>query len=310
LGIANLLIIFDIISISKRLIMEKTLRPISGFLTLIVALFCLAAGAFCLINGAKDGEPAGLFWLGILLLVTSIFLFKGVTIVNPNQSCVCTFFGKYVGSVKENGLLFVNPLYSKQKLSLRSNNLESAKLKVNDKMGNPIEIAAVIVWQVSDTYKAAFEVTNYDQYVKVQSEAAVRHLATTCPYDEMEDAEAEITLRNGGDQVNAMLETELTERLFPAGIMIKEARISHLAYAPEIAGAMLQRQQATAIVSARYKIVEGAVGMVELALEQLSKKQIVNLDEEKKAAMVSNLMVVLCGEKAATPILNAGTLYQ
>ena len=177
-------------------------------------------------------------------------------------------------------------------------------------MGNPIEIAAVIVWQVSNTYKAAFDVTDYDQYVKIQSESAVRHLATTCPYDEMEDSHAEITLRNGGEKVTALLEAELNERLSAAGIIIMEARISHLAYAPEIAGAMLQRQQATAIVAARFKIVEGAVGMVELALEQLSKKDIVQLDEEKKAAMVSNLMVVLCGEKAATPVLNTGTLYQ
>jgi regulator of protease activity HflC (stomatin/prohibitin superfamily) len=177
-------------------------------------------------------------------------------------------------------------------------------------MGNPIEIAAVIVWQVKDTYKAAFEVEGYNQYVQIQSEAAVRHLATSCPYDRMEDENADITLRDGGEKVNELLEQELNERLFAAGILVREARISHLAYAPEIAGAMLQRQQATAIVAARSKIVEGAVGMVEMALEQLSKKQIVDLDEEKKAAMVSNLMVVLCGEKAATPILNTGSLYQ
>jgi regulator of protease activity HflC (stomatin/prohibitin superfamily) len=215
-----------------------------------------------------------------------------------------------VGSVKENGLLWINPLYRSSRISLRSENLEGSPLKVNDKMGNPIEIAAVIVWQVKDTYKASFEVVNYNQYVKVQSEAAVRHLATTCPYDHMEDEHAEITLRDGGDKVNELLEKELNERLAPAGIHIREARISHLAYAPEIAGAMLQRQQATAIVAARFKIVEGAVGMVDLALQQLSKKEIVQLDEEKKAAMVSNLMVVLCGEKAATPVLNTGTLYQ
>lgn len=195
-------------------------------------------------------------------------------------------------------------------ISLRAENLESSKLKVNDKIGNPIEIAAVIVWQVRDTYKAAFEVEDYTHYVKVQSEAAIRHLATTYPYDHMEDEHATITLRDGGEKVNEMLEQELTERLAPAGIHIREARISHLAYAPEIAGAMLQRQQATAIVAARFKIVEGAVGMVELALEQLSRKEIVHLDEEKKAAMVSNLMVVLCGEKGAQPILNTGTLYQ
>jgi len=231
-------------------------------------------------------------------------------VVNPNHTKVCVFFGKYVGTVKENGLLWVNPFFVTHKLSLRAQNLESAKLKVNDKLGNPIEIAAVIVWGVSNTYKAAFEVADYDHYVKIQSEAAIRHLANSCPYDHMEDEHANITLRDGGDQVNEMLETELNERLAPAGIVVREARISHLAYAPEIAGAMLQRQQATAIVAARIKIVEGAVGMVELALEQLSKKQIVNLDEEKKAAMVSNLMVVLCGERGAQPILNTGTLYQ
>ena len=215
-----------------------------------------------------------------------------------------------MGTVKKNGLLFVNPLFKKQQISLRSENLESSKLKVNDKMGNPIEIAAVIVWQVSDTYKAAFEVEDYEHYVKVQSEAAVRHLANSCPYDHMEDETATITLRDGGEKVNDMLELELNERLAPAGINVKEGRISHLAYAQEIAGAMLQRQQATAIVAARSKIVEGAVGMVEMALELLSKKGIVTLDEEKKAAMVSNLMVVLCGERGAQPILNTGTLYQ
>jgi len=291
--------------------MEKIIKPVSGFLTLLVGLILFVIAIFCFINGIDEyNGVTPIFWCGPVCLLASIFLFKGLIIINPNQSSVCTFFGKYVGTIKENGLLFVNPLYSKQKLSLRANNFESTKLKVNDKMGNPIEIAAVIVWQVDNTYRAAFQVTNYDQYVKIQSESAVRHLATSCPYDEMEDAGAEITLRNGGDKVNEMLEKELNDRLSAAGIIIKEARISHLAYAPEIAGAMLQRQQATAIVAARFKIVEGAVGMVELALEQLSKKEIVQLDEEKKAAMVSNLMVVLCGEKAATPVLNTGTLYQ
>lgn len=251
-------------------------------------------------------------WIGTTILLLSVFLLGGLTIINPNQARVCTFFGKYTGTIKNNGLLFVNPFFRKQKISLRANNFESAKLKVNDKMGNPVEIAAVIVWQVSDGYKALFEITDYSQYVKMQSESAIRHLATSCPYDEMEDskAEAEVTLRNGGEKVIAMLEQELSERLFAAGIIIKEARITHLAYAPEIAGDMLRRQQATAIVAARFKIVEGAVSMVELALKQLSKKEIVHLDEEKKAAMVSNLMVVLCGERAATPVLNTGTLYQ
>jgi len=290
--------------------MEKLIKPVSGFLALILAIISFIAGLYLLINSDHESGPNASVIIGIILLLLAIFLFKGITIVNPNQSVVCIFFGKYVGTVKDNGLLFVNPLYRKQRISLRANNFESTKLKVNDKMGNPIEIAAVIVWQVSNTYKATFEVTNYDQYVKIQSESAVRHLASSCPYDHLEDEHADLTLRDGGDKVNVLLESELNERLAAAGIVIIEARISHLAYAAEIAGAMLQRQQATAIVAARFKIVEGAVGMVELALEMLSKKKIVELDEERKAAMVSNLMVVLCGEKAATPVLNTGTLYQ
>jgi regulator of protease activity HflC (stomatin/prohibitin superfamily) len=290
--------------------MEKLLKPISGFFTLAAAIVMFISGVYLVSNAGNDGSNSSPFYIGLLLLIAAIFLFKGITIVNPNQSVVCTFFGKYVGSVKQNGLLFINPFFRKQRVSLRANNFESSKLKVNDKTGNPIEIAAVIVWQVQDTYKSTFDVTNYDQYVKIQSESAVRHLATTCPYDQLEDEHAGITLRDGGEKVTALLESELKERLDAAGIAVMEARISHLAYAPEIAGAMLQRQQATAIVSARFKIVEGAVSMVELALEQLSKKQIVQLDEDRKAAMVSNLMVVLCGEKAATPVLNTGTLYQ
>lgn len=287
--------------------MERIRKPMSGYLALILALVLMAASVLPLIY-VKE-VPYKILLAG-LLFITSIFLLKGIAVVQPNFSVVLTFFGKYVGTIKENGLLFVNPLFAQQKYSLRMNNLESTKLKVNDKMGNPIEIAAVIVWQVSDTYKAAFEVDDYAQYVRVQSEAAIRHLAVSFPYDNMEDATAEITLREGGDKVTELLVGELNDRVAPAGIHILEARISHLAYAAEIAGAMLQRQQASAIVAARTKIVEGAVGMVELALEHLSKKQIVHLDEEKKAAMVSNLMVVLCGEKAATPVLNTGTLYQ
>lgn len=289
--------------------MEKTVKPVSGYLALLLALLSFAAGIYFFVQGGKQEREIYVLY-GVLGIVVFIFLSLGIVINSPNHSRVLTLFGKYVGTAKANGLLFVNPFYKKQKISLRAENLESAKLKVNDKIGNPIEIAAVIVWQVQDTYKAAFEVQDYTHYVKVQSEAAIRHLATTCPYDHMEDEHATITLRDGGDQVNELLEKELTERLAPAGIHIREARISHLAYAPEIAGAMLQRQQATAIVAARFKIVEGAVGMVELALEMLSKKEIVHLDEEKKATMVSNLMVVLCGEKGAQPILNTGTLYQ
>lgn len=290
--------------------MEKIFKPVSGYLALVFGILAFVGAVLLFIAAGGQNSGSWEIILAVVLFVASIFIFKGIMVVNPNHSRICVFFGKYIGTVKENGLLWVNPLYSTQKISLRSENLESSKLKVNDKLGNPIEIAAVIVWQVQDTYKAAFEVEDYDHYVKVQSEAAIRHLATTYPYDQFEDENASITLRDGGDKVNDMLEKELNDRLSPAGIIIREARISHLAYAPEIAGAMLQRQQATAIVAARYKIVEGAVGMVELALEQLSKKAIVQLDEERKAAMVSNLMVVLCGEKGAQPILNTGTLYQ
>lgn len=287
--------------------MEKNIKPVSGFLILLIALVLLAISAFIFVISRSRNEY---IWGGAISLLVAVFLFKGLIVISPNHSKVLTFFGKYVGTAKDNGLLFVNPFYNQQNISLRSENFESARLKVNDKMGNPIEIAAVIVWQVSNTYKAAFDVADYGNYVKIQSESAVRHLASSCPYDHMEDESASITLRDGAEKVNEMLENELHERLMPAGIIIKEARISHLAYAPEIAGAMLQRQQATAIVAARFKIVEGAVGMVELALEQLSRKQIVQLDEERKAAMVSNLMVVLCGERGAQPVLNAGTLYQ
>lgn len=289
--------------------MEKITKPMSGFLALLFALIGYALAIYLFITAVKYG-PASFIVYGIIAFIISTFLSMGIIIISPNHAKVLTFFGKYVGTAKENGLLFVNPLFKKQQISLRSENLESSKLKVNDKMGNPIEIAAVIVWQVSNTYKATFEVEDYQHYVKIQSEAAVRHLANSCPYDHMEDETATITLRDGGEKVNEMLELELNERLAPAGINVKEGRISHLAYAQEIAGAMLQRQQATAIVAARSKIVEGAVGMVEMALEMLSRKGIVTLDEEKKAAMVSNLMVVLCGERGAQPILNTGTLYQ
>ncbi|MDF2190121.1 SPFH domain-containing protein [Paraflavitalea sp. CAU 1676] len=287
--------------------MQKIMKPMSGYLALLLAVILFIASIY-FFAGSRDNGTFVL--LGVFSFIASVFLSLGIIVISPNHSRVMTFFGKYVGTVKENGLQFVNPLYKKQMISLRAENLESSKLKVNDKMGNPIEIAAVIVWQVDDTYKAAFEVADYVHYVKIQSEAAIRHLATTYAYDHMEDEHAAITLRDGGNKVNEMLEQELNERLAAAGILVREARISHLAYAAEIAGAMLQRQQATAIVAARTKIVEGAVGMVEMALEQLSRKKIVTLDEEKKAAMVSNLMVVLCGERGAQPILNTGTLYQ
>jgi len=287
--------------------MERVKKPLSGYLALLLALLCLGISIYSLINIRSASWMVVLTITGIIVF---IFLVKGLMIIQPNHSRVLNFFGKYVSSVKENGLFFVNPLYSSYKISLRAQNMQGQTLKVNDKMGNPIEIGAVIVWQVGDTYKAAYDVANYIDYVKTQSEAAVRHLANSFPYDNLEDEHADITLRNGGDKVNEILEKELNDRLAAAGILIREARISHLAYAPEIAGAMYRRQQATAIVAARTKIVEAAVGMVEMALEMLSKKDIVHLDEEKKASMVSNLMVVLCGEKAAQPVLNTGTLYQ
>jgi regulator of protease activity HflC (stomatin/prohibitin superfamily) len=290
--------------------MEKIIKPISGIIGFLIILITLAASVYFFLQIREDNINGWIIGTAIILLIISIFFMKGLMIIQPNHSRVLNLFGNYVGTVKHNGWFFVNPFYTTYNISLRSQNLESAKLKVNDKMGNPIEIAAVIVWQVGETYKAAYDVVNYKEYVVRQSEAAVRHLANSFPYDNLEDPIADITLRGGGDKVNAILEKELLDRLTPAGIIIKEARISHLAYAAEIAGAMLQRQQATAIVAARTKIVEGAVGMVEMALEMLSRKDIVHLDEEKKAAMVSNLMVVLCGERGAQPILNTGTLYQ
>lgn len=287
--------------------MEKIVKPMSGYLTLVICLILVVAAIYLVISGAESNVV--LVGLGVLCFALSMFFLKGLMIIQPNHSRVLNFFGKYVGTVKDNGLFFINPLYSSQRMSLRSENLQGQTLKVNDKMGNPIEIGAVIVWKVGDTYKAAYEVERYTDYVRIQSEAAIRHLAVSFAYDNLEDETAPMTLRDGGDQVNSILESELTERLSKAGIVVQEARIAHLAYAPEIAGAMLQRQQATAIVAARSKIVEGAVGMVDLALKKLSAENIVELDDERKAAMVSNLMVVLCGEKAATPILNAGTLY-
>ena len=275
-----------------------------------LSIVLLVMGVIALVNSKLEANVSfTLVGMGIGLIVASIIIVKGLMIVDPNYAIVLTFFGKYVGTVKENGLQFVNPLFTKLKVSLRSQSMESTRLKVNDKLGNPIEISAVVVFQVSDTYKAVFDVANFNEYIKNQSEAAVRHLATSYPYDNIEDEKAHITLRDGGQMVIEMLEAELSERYANAGVIIKEARISHLAYSAEIAGAMLQRQQATAIVAARTKIVEGAVGMVEMALAMLSEKDIVTLDDDKKAAMVSNLMVVLCGDKAASPVLNTGTLY-
>lgn len=287
--------------------MEKVIKPLNGYVVLFTSVTTLTLSIF---SFAAMQRSVNYAWIAFPALIVTIFLWKGLMIVQPNNIRVLNLFGKYIGSVKANGMFFVNPFYSTSKLTQRAENLATPTLKVNDKMGNPIEIGAVVVWQVTDSYKAAYDVSDYMAYVKTQSEAAVRILAGSFAYDNIEDENARITLRDGGEQVNILLEKELTDRLSTAGISIREARISHLAYAQEIAGAMLQRQQATAIVAARYKIVEGAVGMVEMALQELGKKDIVELDDEKKASMVSNLMVVLCGEKSAQPVMNTGTLYQ
>jgi regulator of protease activity HflC (stomatin/prohibitin superfamily) len=284
---------------------EKELRSMSGYFLFVIGLILLFGGVIYVVNG---GSP----FVGITISVTGFIVLIGLTVINPNEAVVTTFFGDYMGTMKQNGLRWVNPLFRRKKMSLRARNLNGQKLKVNDKLGNPIEIAAVVVWRVGDTAKASFEVDDYIKYVEIQSEAAVRHLAGIYAYDTMEAEELEIqevTLRDGSGKINEMLEAELTERLSRAGVDVLESRISHLAYAPEIAGAMLQRQQASAVVAARRQIVNGAVGMVDMALAMLSDKGIVNLDEERKAAMVCNLLVVLCGEKSVTPVLNAGTLY-
>lgn len=280
---------------------EKNKKAISGYSILLLLLGMIGTMAYLL--------SMQLFIPGIILGVVAFFILPGFSVINPNEAIVATLFGVYEGTVKQNGFIWLNPFYTKRKVSMRAMNLNGNHIKVNDKVGNPIEIAAVIVWQVRDTAKAVFEVDNYHQFVSVQSEAAVRNLAGAYPYDHFEDDHSSITLRDGAHIVNENLENELSERLSRAGIEILEARISHLAYAPEIAGAMLQRQQATAVVAARKQIVEGAVGMVEMALEKLSQKNIVELDEERKAAMVSNLLVVLCAEKSVSPVVNAGTIY-
>jgi regulator of protease activity HflC (stomatin/prohibitin superfamily) len=288
--------------------MEKVIKPTNGYAALFLSLILMGAAVFCFIaTGAKE-QPV-LVIPGVICMLACIMIWKGLVIVQPNNAGVLNLFGKYVGTIKDNGLFFINPFYSANKLTQRVQNTAIPTLKVNDKMGNPVEIAAIVVWQVRDTYKASYEVADYRAFVNMQSEAALRALTMGFAYDNIEDEHAVITLREGGTKINELLEKELNERMEQAGIVIKESRISHLAYAQEIAGAMLQRQQASAIVAARFKIVEGAVGMVELALEQLSKKGIVNLDEEKKATMVSNLMVVLCGERGAQPVLNTGSLY-
>ncbi len=281
---------------------EKIIVPANGYLMLFLFLI-LFLGSIALIPITETG------W-SVFGIVAALVLAFGFLMVQPNGSRVLLLFGKYVGTIKQNGFYWVNPFYTKKKISLRASNFDSERLKVNDKLGNPIMISTILVWRVKDTYKAAFDVDNYENFVRVQTDAAVRKLASMYPYDNFADEGhvEDITLRSSVNEVSTALEKEIDERLSIAGIEVLEARIGYLAYAQEIANAMLKRQQATAIVAARHKIVEGAVSMVEMAIEQLSKKNVVDLDEERKAAMVSNLMVVLCGDKDASPVLNTGTL--
>lgn len=297
---------------------EMIYKPKSGWGMLVLNVLLYPALAAGFIGTAVNLDQHGLdplvgvpLLLGILLaLVGNIILSIGFMILAPNQAGVLVLFGRYIGTVKTNGFWWVNPFASKRKVSLRAHNLNTEKLKVNDRAGNPIEIAAVIVWRVRDTFAACFDVENYIDYVNIQSESALRHLASAYPYDSWEEgADNVVSLRGNIDEVSHALERELQERLGKAGVEVMEARLSHLAYAPEIAGAMLQRQQAAAIIAARQKIVEGAVSMVQMALDKLSREQIVELDPERRAAMVSNLLVVLCGEREAHPVINAGTLY-
>lgn len=279
---------------------EKDYSPLSGYLMLAVTCILIFLGVWGFVTARN---PVFLLFIGFSVILTPGFFF-----INPNASIVLVLFGDYKGTVKRNGFYWVNPLFSKKSISLRARNFDSEKIKVNDKVGNPIQIGVILVWQVRDTFKAAFEVDNYENFVKVQSDSAVRKLAGQYAYDNF-DNDSEMTLRSGHEEVNHSLEDNLRSRLEMAGIHVIEARIGYLAYAPEIASAMLRRQQAAAVVSARFKIVEGAVSMVQMALDHLSKQNIIELDEERKAAMVSNLMVVLCADKDVSPVVNAGTLH-
>lgn len=286
---------------------EKVARTLPGPLMLLVILGGLVAAAVGFASMVED-RTAGPRIIGLVVVMIVLLLgLPGFFVVNPNEAKVLQLFGSYAGTERHAGLRWGNPLYSKTSMSLRASTLESPRLKVNDLDGNPIEIAAIVVWRVVDTAQASFQVDDHRRYVGVQSEAALRHLATSYPYDAHDEHQA--SLRGSTDEVAALLERELSERVALAGAEIVEARISHIAYAPEIAQAMLQRQQAAAIVAARQRIVDGAVGMVELALARLAENHVVSLDEERKAAMVSNLLVVLCSERAASPVVNAGSLY-
>lgn len=289
------------------MIRERERHGLAGLPMLLILIGAGAASTYFLIQGAR-ADSTVVAVASVLVLGLAGFLFAGFFMVNPNEARVLQLFGDYAGTAKTPGLRWANPFFTKKRISLRIRNFESGRLKVNDSDGNPIEIAAVVVWRVVETAEATFEVDDYENYVKVQSEAALRNAATSYPYDAHDDAI--VSLRGATGIVADHLKREIQDRLHKAGVDVLESRISHLAYAPEIAAAMLQRQQAGAIIAARQKIVEGAVGMVEMALEMLSRKAIVDLDEERKANMVSNLLVVLCGEKGAQPILNTGTIHQ
>ena len=285
---------------------ENALRSLPGIPVLLLSLLGSIGAATLFFLAAPVGD-IGLMVTAAVVLVLAVLALIGLYNVEPNQAAVLSLFGKYVGTVKDDGLRWNNPFYAKKKISLRVRNFESGKLKVNELDGSPIEIAAVIVWQVQDSAEAVYNVDDYESFVHIQSESALRTMATSYPYDQHEDGQ--IALRSHAAEVSQHLREELAERLADAGVQVLDARISHLAYAPEIAQAMLQRQQANAIIAARTRIVAGAVGMVEMALAELQKNGVVELDEERKAQMVSNLLVVLCGERATQPIVNAGTLY-
>ena len=285
---------------------EKILNVHSGLAWFIITTLLFAASVTAFIFGIINGSMLLIIGACIVLTAWGIML-SGFFTLQPNEAAVIILFGAYKGTVKTSGWHWANPFYTKKKISLRQRNLNGEKLKVNDEMGNPIEIATVIVWRVDNTAEAVFDVENYTDYVRTQSESALRHLAGLYPYDSND--EKQLSLRGSADEVSEALKAELQIRLSKAGVIVEEARLSHLAYAPEIAAAMLQRQQASAIIAARQKIVEGAVGMVEMALNMLNENGIVELDEERKAAMVSNLLVVLCGERSTQPIINAGTLH-
>ena len=285
---------------------ENPIQSLPGIPTLLGVLVAELLAAYLFLTGAAASSPA-MVVVGVVVGLLAAFCLIGLYMVEPNQAAVLSLFGKYVGTVKENGLRWNNPFYTKKKVSQRVRNFESGKLKVNELEGSPIEIAAVIVWQVVDSAEAVYNVDDYESFVHIQSESALRTMATSYPYDQHE--EGQVALRSHATEISHHLQQELADRLADAGVQVLDARISHLAYAPEIAQAMLQRQQANAIIAARTRIVAGAVGMVEMALSELQKNGVVHLDEERKAHMVSNLLVVLCGERATQPIVNAGTLY-